>query len=150
MLHPDVCGGVARRAARGALAVQAVQPGRLPGRRSSPATRRWSRELLEVRKHAGMIVPAPVQAAMVAALGDDAHVRRAARALPAPGATCCAPRSSAAGFAVDALRGRALPVGDPRRGLLGRRCDWLAGRGILVAPGDFYGAGRRARTSGWR
>ena len=32
------------------------------------------RELLEVRKHAGMMVPAPVQAAMVAALGDDAHV----------------------------------------------------------------------------
>jgi len=31
-------------------------------------------ELLEVRKHAGMIVPAPVQAAMVAALGDDTHV----------------------------------------------------------------------------
>ena len=31
-------------------------------------------ELLAVRKHAGMIVPAPVQAAMVAALGDEAHV----------------------------------------------------------------------------
>ena len=27
-----------------------------------------------MRKHAGMIVPAPVQAAMAAALGDDAHV----------------------------------------------------------------------------
>src|SRR5206468_7484869 len=30
--------------------------------------------LLEVRKHAGMIVPAPVQAAMVTALTDDDHV----------------------------------------------------------------------------
>src|SRR4029453_9087307 len=28
-------------------------------------------ELLAVRKHAGMIVPAPVQAAMIAALGDE-------------------------------------------------------------------------------
>jgi aspartate/methionine/tyrosine aminotransferase len=31
-------------------------------------------ELLAVRKHAGMMVPAPVQAAMIAALGDTAHV----------------------------------------------------------------------------
>ncbi len=30
--------------------------------------------LLEIRKHAGMIVPGPVQAAMTAALGDDTHV----------------------------------------------------------------------------
>src|SRR4029079_2086187 len=30
--------------------------------------------LLEVRKHAGMIVPFPVQAAMTAAASDDAHV----------------------------------------------------------------------------
>src|SRR5262249_56884827 len=30
-------------------------------------------ELLEVRRHAGLMMPAPVQAAMAAALGDDAH-----------------------------------------------------------------------------
>ncbi len=30
--------------------------------------------LLEVRKHAGLMVATPVQAAMVAALGDDSHV----------------------------------------------------------------------------
>lgn len=33
-------------------------------------------ELLAVRKHAGMMVPTPVQAAMVAALDDDEHERR--------------------------------------------------------------------------
>ena len=32
------------------------------------------RGLLAVRKHAGMMVPAPVQTALIAALGDDAHV----------------------------------------------------------------------------
>ncbi|WP_345282201.1 succinyldiaminopimelate transaminase, partial [Kitasatospora albolonga] len=32
------------------------------------------KELLEIRKHGGMIVPAPVQAATAAALADDAHV----------------------------------------------------------------------------
>src|SRR5690606_23386814 len=31
-------------------------------------------QLLEIRKHAGMMLPAPIQAAMVAALSDDAHV----------------------------------------------------------------------------
>jgi len=32
--------------------------------------------LSEVRKHAGLMVPGPVQAAAVAALGDDGHVER--------------------------------------------------------------------------
>lgn len=32
--------------------------------------------LINSRKHAGMIVPAPIQAAMVAALDDDAHVQQ--------------------------------------------------------------------------
>ena len=33
-------------------------------------------ELLEIRKHAGMMMPAPIQAAMTAALRDDAHAER--------------------------------------------------------------------------
>ena len=32
VLHPAVCGGASRRSAGGPLAVQALQPGRLPGR----------------------------------------------------------------------------------------------------------------------
>ena len=95
--------------------------------------------LLEVRKHAGMIVPGPVQAAMVAALGDDAHVQEQRGAVPRAGAPCSR-RCEAAGFRVDALRRRALPVGDAATS---RPCDtvaWLADRGILVAPGNFYGA----------
>ena len=65
------------------------------GSASTPATPSWSSYLPEVRKHVGMMVPGPVQAAAVAALGDDAPRRRAARPLPAParaaGARCCAP-----------------------------------------------------------
>ena len=49
-------------------------------------------ELLAVRKHAGMIVPAPVQAAMVAALGDEAHVDGAAGALRGPPRRRCGRR----------------------------------------------------------
>ena len=42
------------------------------------------RYLSEVRKHAGFMVPGPVQAAAVAAWGDDAHVDEQRRALPRP------------------------------------------------------------------
>ena len=57
---------------------RAVVDQALAGRRqaallSEPSVARMA-ELLAVRKHAGMIVPAPVQAAMVAALGDETHV----------------------------------------------------------------------------
>ncbi|WP_250443327.1 succinyldiaminopimelate transaminase [Actinotalea sp. C106] len=96
--------------------------------------------LLEVRKHAGMIVPAPVQAAMVAALGDDEHVaeqhdryRRRRESLLAGFA--------AAGFEVDpSPAGLYLWVRAPG---VGQDC-WqtvadLAELGILVAPGAFYG-----------
>ena len=45
-------------------------------------------ELVEVRKHAGLIVPDPVQAAVVAALGDDAHAAEQ-RERYRRRATCC-------------------------------------------------------------
>lgn len=101
-------------------------------------------ELLAVRKHAGMIVPYPVQGAMVAALSDDVHVdaqreRYRSRRQQLKAAL------EAAGFAIDHSEaglylwatGAAVPElagGDARATL-----DWFADRGILVAPGDFYG-----------
>ena len=94
-------------------------------------------ELLEVRKHAGMIMPLPVQAAMTAALADDAHVgaqrRRYERA-----ARGAAARIGGGGLHRRAFRGGAVPVGhrgEPCR-LTVRR---LATEGVLVAPGEFYG-----------
>ena len=54
-------------------------PGSGPG--SSPATPSSCSYLGEVRKHAGLMMPAPVQAAAAAALGDDDARRRAARPL---------------------------------------------------------------------
>ncbi|MEU4237988.1 succinyldiaminopimelate transaminase [Actinoplanes sp. NPDC026619] len=93
--------------------------------------------LLAVRKHAGMIVPAPVQAAMVAALGDETHVdeqreRYAARrdtlrtALTKAGFEIT---HSEAGLYLWASRGEEC----------WQTVDWLAERGILAAPGAFYG-----------
>ena len=134
------------RPARRALALQAVQPGRLPGRLRRPATRELVAELLAVRKHAGMIVPAPVQAAMVAALGDETHVgeqraRYSARRDAAASRPCSAPASriehSEAGLYLWATRGEDCWA----------TVEWLAERGILAAPGAFYGPAG-ASTSG--
>ena len=99
--------------------------------------------LLEVRKHAGMIVPFPVQAAMTAAASDDAHVAAQTRALRRRGGRCCGRRS----------RRRASPSSTPRLGCTcgprrasraGRPCGGWPSEGVLVAPGEFYGpAGER-------
>lgn len=94
-------------------------------------------ELLEVRKHAGMIVPLPIQAAMTAALADDEHEndqreryrRRRDLLLPAVRAAGLTVEHSEAGLYIWATRGE-----DGRATV-----DWFAERGILVAPGDFYG-----------
>lgn len=94
-------------------------------------------DLLAVRRHAGMMVPFPVQAAMTAALGDDTHEaeqreryrRRRAVLLDALVGAGFQVDHSEAGLYLWATRGEAAfdTVG------------WLAARGILVAPGTFYG-----------
>jgi succinyldiaminopimelate transaminase len=73
ILDPAVCGG----SHEGLLAVYSLsKQSNLAGYRAAFVAGDVAlvRRLLEVRKHAGMIVPWPVQRAMVAALGDDAHV----------------------------------------------------------------------------
>jgi len=98
------------------------------------------RYLGEVRRHAGMIVPTPVQAAAAAALADDAHVdqqRERYRRRRADATT--------------ALEGFGLaPAGGPStfylwlRSAAGAGDGWaiaarLAERGLVVAPGELYG-----------
>ncbi len=94
-------------------------------------------EVLTVRKHAGMIVPRPVQDAMAALLGDQTHVlvqrerylARRQRLRPA---------LEGAGFRIEHSEGGLYLW--CTRGEDGRASvDFLAERGILVAPGDFYG-----------
>ncbi|MBB5434766.1 succinyldiaminopimelate transaminase [Nocardiopsis composta] len=95
-------------------------------------------ELLAVRKHAGMIVPAPVQAAMAAALDDDAHAeeqkaRYAARRGPLRAAL------ERAGWTVDhSEAGLYLWASHPGHDAWSA-VGLLAEHGILAAPGDFYG-----------
>lgn len=96
----------------------------------------------EVRKHAGLMVPAPIQAAAAAALGDDDHVE-AQRARYAARRSVAREGLRAAGLEHDGgpstfylwLRGSS---GDEDGWAITRR---LAEAGLLVAPGDLYGEG---------
>lgn len=92
----------------------------------------------EVRKHAGLMVPAPVQHAATVALADDAHVEKQ-RARYAERRTLAAPAFAASGLVHD---------GGPSTFYLWLRAPlgggWplaerLAATGLLVAPGDLYG-----------
>jgi succinyldiaminopimelate transaminase len=136
VLHPDVCGGDHT----GLLTVQSLS------KRSNLAGYRCAfvagdpdvvAELLAVRKNLGLMMPGPQQRAMQVALDDDAHVleqhERYARRRAGLRAAL-----EGAGFRIDASEAslylwatRAEPCWDT--------VGWLADRGILVAPGVFYG-----------
>jgi succinyldiaminopimelate transaminase len=93
--------------------------------------------LLELRKHAGMIVPAPVQAAMVAALDDDGHAS-VQRGVYAARRTRLLPALRSAGYAVDDTEAGLYfwaTRDEPCLDTVSRFADL----GILVAPGSFYG-----------
>lgn len=94
-------------------------------------------QILELRKHAGMIVPLPVQGAMVAALSDSEHVAQqrnrynARRRVLRPGL-------EAAGFTIeDSAAG--LYIWATRNESAWDSIAWLAEIGILATPGTFYG-----------
>lgn len=137
VLHPSVCGD----STEGVLAVHSLS------KRSNMAGYRAGfvagdpivvARLLEVRKHAGLMVPRPVQAAMIAALADADHVaeqreryrRRRGMLMRA---------LAVAGFRIEASEA-GLYLWCTRDEDCWTSVRWLAERGILVAPGDFYGA----------
>ncbi len=99
-------------------------------------------ELVATSKHLGMMVPTPVQEAMRVLLADDDHVAEQRRRYLAR-RRILAESLVAAGFRIDHSEG-SLYLWATRGEDCRATVDWLAARGILVAPGDFYGeAGRR-------
>ena len=94
-------------------------------------------ELIGARKHLGMMLPSPIQAAMTALLGDQEHVERQRERYLARRADLRAALESA-GFRIDHSEG-ALYLWATRDAPCRDTIDWLAERGILAAPGDFYG-----------
>jgi succinyldiaminopimelate transaminase len=136
ILHPDVCGD----RHDGVLAVHSLSKrSNLAGYRAGfvAGDPELIRRLLEVRRHAGLIVPAPVQAAMVAAYGDEAHVA-AQRERYATRRTALRTALQRAGFRIDHSTA-GLYLWATRGEECWRTVADLAALGILVAPGEFYG-----------
>jgi len=97
--------------------------------------------LLEARKNLGLMVPGPVQAAMVAALDDAEHVAEQ-RARYLRRRDLMAPALIAAGFRIEQSEG-SLYLWCTRDEDCRISVARLAELGILVAPGDFYGQASR-------
>ena len=136
VLHPSVSGG----STVGVLAVHSLSKrSNLAGYRAGFAAGDTDAVavLVEARKHLGLLVPGPVQAAMVAALGDRAHVDEQRGRYAARREVLLA-----------AVRAAGFEVSHSQAGLYlwctrGEAC-WdtvaaLAAVGVLVAPGEFYG-----------
>jgi succinyldiaminopimelate transaminase len=100
----------------------------------------------EMRKHAGLMIPSPIQTAAAAALGDDVHVedqrgryaRRRAQLLPALEAFGLVHDGGPSTFYLW-LRAVAEPE-DAQAEDGWSIADRLARVGIVPAPGDLYGA----------
>lgn len=147
VLHPGVSGGSADRL----LAVYSLSKrSNLAGYRAGFVTGDPAlvAELLEVRRHAGLMMPAPVQAAMAAALGDDAHAAEQRARYAARRARLRAALERA-GWAIEHSEA-GLYLWASRAGLdCWGSVGALAAAGILVAPGEFYGpsGGRHIRVA---
>ncbi|WP_069815721.1 succinyldiaminopimelate transaminase [Streptomyces sp. TP-A0874] len=141
VLHPEVCGG----RFDGVVAVHSMSKrSNLAGYRAAfvVGDETVLGELLTLRKHGGMMVPAPVQAATVAALGDDEHVAEQ-RARYATRRTALRDALEGYGFRIEHSEASLYLWATKDEGCWETVGD-LAKRGVLVAPGDFYGpAGER-------
>ncbi|MFJ1972038.1 bifunctional succinyldiaminopimelate transaminase/glutamate-prephenate aminotransferase [Streptomyces sp. NPDC087903] len=136
VLHPDVNGG----SFEGIVSVHSLSKrSNLAGYRAAflagdPAV---LGPLLEIRKHGGMMTSAPTQAAVIAALGDDTHVREQ-RDRYAARRTALREALLKHGFRIEHSEA-SLYLWATRDESCWTTVAHLADLGILVAPGDFYG-----------
>jgi succinyldiaminopimelate transaminase len=136
VLHPSVCGGTVD----GVLALHSLSKrSNLAGYRAGFAAgdAQAVAVLVEARKHLGLLTPAPVQAALVAALADDDHVAEQ-KARYARRRAVLRPAVEAAGFRVDHSEA-GLYLWCTRDEACWDTVGALADVGVLVAPGEFYG-----------
>jgi succinyldiaminopimelate transaminase len=146
VLHPDICGGTHD----GILAVHSLSKrSNLAGYRCGfvAGDRALVAELLAVRKNLGLMQPGPQQVAMAAALADDTHAdeqhaRYAARR------TTLRSALESAGFRIDYSEASLYLWATREQDCWDTVAD-LAGLGVLVAPGTFYGpsGGRHVRVA---
>lgn len=135
ILDPEVCGGDFT----GLLAVHSLS------KRSNMAGYRAGfvsgdpalvAGLVALRRHLGAIVPTPIQAAAAASLADDGHVL-AQRSRYKNRRKTLIDAFEAAGVQAESDAGLYLwcTRGEPAM----QSVEWLAGLGIIVAPGSMYG-----------
>lgn len=137
ILHPDVCGGRFDNL----LAVNSLSKrSNMAGYRSGffagdPALMTM---LLQIRKHLGVAMATPIQAASIAALRDDAHVD-AQRAIYRRRRDVLTDAFRAAGWQVPECEGGLFLWIDKQGESAWESVATLAEHGILATPGDFYG-----------
>ena len=147
VLHPDVCGS----SRDGVLAVHSLSKrSNLAGYRAGFVTGDPAlvADLLAISKQAGMIMPDPVQAAMTAALDDDAHAWQQRQRYVGRRALLRTAFAEA-GWTIDhSEAGLYLWATHPAHDCWSA-AEWLAAEaGILVAPGELYGPARESARPG--
>lgn len=136
ILDPRVCG----TDFTGILAVHSLSKrSNLAGYRSGAVLGdpKLINDIVSLRKHAGMLVSTPVQLATVAALADGAHVA-IQKARYANRREVLHAALSSAGFKIEHSQAGLYLWATNGSDCL-ETVNWLAGKGILAAPGDFYG-----------
>lgn len=99
-------------------------------------------KIREIRKHSGLLVPAPIQAAMIAALEDETHVHQQSQRY-AQRRDMLRPALATLGFVVEHSEA-GLYIWCTRGERDMDSVSFFAENGILVTPGGFYGeAGSR-------
>jgi succinyldiaminopimelate transaminase len=143
VLHPSVCG----ESTDGVLALHSLSKrSNLAGYRSAflAGDPELIAELLAIRRHSGMMMPGPIQAATAAALDDDEHAV-AQKELYRNRRSVLRSALEKSGFQIDHseaglyLWATRLVDGAPED--CWSTLEYLAGLGILAAPGEFYGPG---------
>lgn len=136
ILDPRVCG----TDFTGILAVHSLSKrSNLAGYRSGAVLgdTKLINDIVSLRKHAGMLVSTPVQLATAAALADDEHVA-IQKARYAKRREVLRAALSSAGFKIEHSQAGLYLWATNGSDCL-ETVNWLAEKGILAAPGDFYG-----------
>lgn len=143
VLHPSVCGD----SQDGVLALHSLSKrSNLAGYRAAflAGDRAVVAELLAIRRHSGMMVPGPIQDAMAVALDDDEHAA-VQKELYRNRRTVLRAALEQAGFRIDHSEAGLYLWASRQTGGAAEDCwttlEYLAGLGILAAPGEFYGPG---------
>ena len=102
-------------------------------------------QIRQIRKHAGLIVPLPVQQAMIAALSDNNHAIEQAERYEKRRIKLITALSKA-GFTIEHSKA-GLYIWCSKNEDCYKTVDWFANLGVLVTPGSFYGSEKFIRIA---